>query len=151
MLSEFELIRIEGHTKNYVGSPEVKAMAKRLLELNNEIKTVLIDKENAENMAAEAAKEIIGLQNKLQEKSMQLGDVIREKNELLEELELYDPEEPEDYTDTENERQTMEAFERMREAAEKHADKNFDDENTKKIMDASMLVTILGVRKKHDA
>ena len=46
MLSEFELIRIEGHAKNYVGSPEGKAMAKRLLELNNEIKTVLIDKEN---------------------------------------------------------------------------------------------------------
>ena len=148
MLSEFESIRIEGHAKNYVGSPEGKAMAKRLLELNNEIKTVLIDKENAEKMAAEAAKKMIELQNELQEKSMQLGDAVCERDALLEELERY---EPKNDIDTEDERQIMEIFDRMREAAEKNADKSFDDGNTERVADASVLVTLMGVRKKHDA
>lgn len=147
MLSEFELTYVEKYADDFVGERDVKAMAKRLLELNKEIKTVLIDKENAENMAAEAAKEIIGLKNELQEKSMQLGDVICERDALLEELERY---EPKDRLYTEHERQTMEAFDRMREAAQKHADKSFDDGNTERAADASMLVTILGVRKKHD-
>ncbi|MDO5433349.1 hypothetical protein [Eubacterium sp.] len=152
MLSEYEEMHIESRAKNYTGNRYEKAMAERLLEINKELKTALQDKENAENMAAEAAKEMIGLQNELQEKSMQLGDLTEEKDALLDELAelkrkavFVDERGP--YIREAGAQDALEAFYRMREAAEKHTDKGFDEGNTEKMVDASMLITILSAGK----
>lgn len=151
MLSEFELTHIERYADNFVGDQDVKAMAKRLLELNKEVKAERIEKENAirekenaEEMVAEAAGKLVAAESEVQTMALEMGDLVEEKDALLEELKQYKKQgfcikpsiTPE----------MKEIIEKMKEAAMAQAAKGFDEEKSPQ----SMLITILSMKRKHD-